>query len=282
MQGYRIARVIFLIVSASALGSCQTGNPFSTIGGAPSEEADGSKPAAEGGAPREVEAPDVLKISAKGLWDGRPSLGGVWVAHPDVSDPQRVMIRNTANGRSIEGALFRRERENPGPAIQVSADAAAALGLLAGSPTDLDVVALRREKPPEPAAPAKAEAGTPSGTSSGTGSAAPLAAAAAAIDRAEAGQAAAEAATAEEPAPKPAMPARPYVQIGLFSTEELAKAAEETLRGAGIAPTIRTQKGNGRTFWRVLAGPAASAEAREALWKKARSLGYEDAYYVTR
>ena len=285
MQGYRIARVIFLFVSAAALGGCVDGDVFATFGKEPAAESEGATPAAKGGAEREVEAPDVLDISGKGLWDGRPSLGGVWVAHPDVTDPQRVIIRNTENGKAIEGALFRRERENPGPPIQVSADAAAALGLLAGNPTDLDVVALRREKVPEPAAPAKAK----SGKSSGTASAAPLVAASAAIDRAEAEQAAAEtataekaAATAEEPAPEPAKLARPYIQVGLFSTEEKAGAAEEKLRGANIAPTLRTQKGGGTTFWRVLAGPAASAEDREALWKKLRALGYEDAYYVTR
>ena len=63
---------------------------------------------------KDVEAPDVFQISEKGLWDGRPSLGGVWVAHPDVTDPERVIIRNTDNGKFVVGALFRREREVPG------------------------------------------------------------------------------------------------------------------------------------------------------------------------
>ncbi len=31
---------------------------------------------------RDVEAPEVFQITENGLWDGRPSLGGVWVAHP--------------------------------------------------------------------------------------------------------------------------------------------------------------------------------------------------------
>jgi hypothetical protein len=45
-------------------------------------------------------------------------------------------------GQSVRGALFRRERLMPGPSIQVSADAAAELGLLAGSPVKLDIVAI--------------------------------------------------------------------------------------------------------------------------------------------
>ena len=47
---------------------------------------------------RDVEAPEVFSVTESGLWDGRPSLGGVWVAHPDVGDPERIIIRNTSNG----------------------------------------------------------------------------------------------------------------------------------------------------------------------------------------
>src|SRR6056297_152198 len=101
---------------------------------------------------RDVEAPDVFQVTDMGLWDGRPSLGGVWVAHPDVKEPERVIIRNNENSKFVIGALFRRERENPGPILQVSSDAAAALGLLAGAPAQLNVTALRREEAPDPAA----------------------------------------------------------------------------------------------------------------------------------
>jgi cell division septation protein DedD len=104
---------------------------------------------------RDVEAPEVYQTSDDGLWDGRPSLGGVWVASSDVKDPERVIIRNDANGNFVIGALFRRERENPGPKLQVSSDAAAALGMLAGAPAKLTVTALKREEatPPEPETP---------------------------------------------------------------------------------------------------------------------------------
>lgn len=95
---------------------------------------------------RDVEAPEIFSESDKGLWDGRPSLGGVWVAHPDVKAPERVIIRNTESGRETVGALFKRERMNPGPVFQVSAEAAAAVGMLAGAPTALQVVALRTEE----------------------------------------------------------------------------------------------------------------------------------------
>ncbi len=56
----------------------------------------------------------MFQVTDEGLWDGRPSLGGVWVAHPDVVDPERVIIRNTATGSFRDrGAVHRRERDNP-------------------------------------------------------------------------------------------------------------------------------------------------------------------------
>ncbi|WP_420584408.1 SPOR domain-containing protein [Ruegeria sp.] len=101
-----------------------------------------------------VEAPEVFQVAEAGLWDGRPSLGGVWVAHPDVTQPERVVIKNAANNKTVTGALFRRERNLPGPALQLSSAAAEELGILAGSPTTVEVVALRRkpveEEKPEP------------------------------------------------------------------------------------------------------------------------------------
>lgn len=112
------------------------------------EEGAGLRPGA-GTAPAasDVEAPDVFEASETGLWDGRPSLGGIWVAHPDVGTPRRVLVVNTTNGKETVGALFRRERNNPGPRIQISSDAASELGILAGQPTALRVVALEREEP---------------------------------------------------------------------------------------------------------------------------------------
>ncbi len=99
---------------------------------------------------RDVEMPDVFSATEAGLWDGRPSLGGVWVAHPDATDPERVRITNPSTGETVVGALFRRERENPGPKLQVSSEAAEALGLLAGQPAELTVVALRTQQAEEP------------------------------------------------------------------------------------------------------------------------------------
>jgi rare lipoprotein A len=248
---------------------------------------------------RDVEAPQIFQVTETGLWDGRPSLGGVWVAHPDVTEPERVIIRNTANGNFVIGALFRREVDTPGPRVQVSSDAAATLGMLAGQPVQLNVTALRREEVPQ-AAPA--EDGAEEMADQATTEALPapgavtetrldpIASAAAAIDaprQAATAPAAAAAAPAPTPAAAPA-PAprasgleRPYLQIGIFSIEANANRAATAMRNAGMTPEVKQQSTQGKTFWRVLVGPAASVAERNSLLDRIKQEGFTDAYAVT-
>ncbi len=219
------------LVAAIGLAGCEEGaTPFAGQGA--------SSALAGRIVERDLEDPTVFEAKEPGLWDGRPSLGGVWVAYPDVQNPERVMIRNPANGKSVVGALFRRERENPGPRLQVSSDAAEALGILAGQPSELTVVALRRVEDPVPGAapgePAAEDAGTavagaaPADGSAATDTAGPgdatVAAAAAAIDAAEAGTSGAE--LAADAAPEP--PRRRGFLGGLFGPRQERTAAETT------------------------------------------------------
>jgi cell division septation protein DedD len=236
---------------------------------------------------RDVEAPEVFRAAEPGLWDGRPSLGGVWVAFPGVRDPERVIIRNPGNDRFVIGALFRRERENPGPRLQVSSDAAAALGMLAGQPVTLEVVALRREEaPPEP--PAAPLLDTAETVETEIIAAAPAAGPALAPTVPAAAPAAAATAPPARPAAvaSPAAAAAPagrtLLQIGIFSVEANAERAARQVRGTGAAVAVHREESQGRTFWRVLAGPQPEAAGRTALLEKVRALGYTDAYFVSR
>ncbi len=225
---------------------------------------------------RDVEAPEIFQTTEAGLWDGRPSLGGVWVAHPDVNEPQRVLVRNEVNGKIVIGALFRRERDLPGPRLQVSSDAAEALGMLAGQPAALNVTALKREaEAPPPAADPAAEAAIP----------APMGVETSALDDAPAVSAA--------PRPRPGADAeapaavagssldKPFIQIGIFNVERNASNAAIALRQNGMIPTVLQQSSSGRKFWRVIVGPATSAAERAALLAKIKELGYADSYFVT-
>ncbi len=247
---------------------------------------------------RDVEAPEVFQKTDQGLWDGRPSLGGVWIAHPDVTDPERVIIRNEKNGKSIIGALFRRERENPGPRFQLSSDAASELGMLAGAPISLNVTAMRREVvqiTPPPAetvetieAPEEIAQATIAAPE--TPNADPLTAiAASAIEAATSTPATATPSTGTAPT-KPAVssaPAKasslskPFIQIGIFSVQSNANSTADLLRKAGVIPTIKTFTSSGKKYWRVVVGPAANSSGRKALLKKVQGLGFGDAYSVT-
>ena len=227
---------------------------------------------------RDVEAPEVFRATEAGLWDGRPSLGGVWAAHPDVSEPERVIIRNEANGKFVIGALFRKERETPGPRLQISSDAAAALGVLAGAPTNLDVVALRREEVPEDATAAPVQDAPSTGTL-----AAPAAVAEGTLDPVAETAATALDDTPAAPSPQPGASAleKPYLQIGIFSIEQNANNTATAMRQAGMVPTVLKQSSKGKTFWRVLVGPAQSRAERASLLAKIKKAGFTDAYAVT-
>lgn len=139
-------KATFPLLAAMTLGlaACEEGQFAATTPA--TDQANVQAPAEARVEIQDVERADIFSSSELALWDGRPSLGGIWVAHPDVTDPERALIRNATNGQSTFGALFRRERNNPGPRIQLSSDAANALGIIAGQPTELSVIAVRREE----------------------------------------------------------------------------------------------------------------------------------------
>lgn len=369
-------------VAVLAVAGCDDGSGLGGKAAVGPASAAVDRPATTRLVERDVEAPEVFSKDENGLWDGRPSLGGVWIAHPDVKEPERVIIRNPGNGKFVIGALFKRERENPGPKLQVSSDAANALGVLPGAPTRLSVVALVREEVPEAApaaaaAPASQEAEpaaiAATAMASGADAAiaapeesdqagldAPLAAAEAAITAAQSGadgmaatglntatataatataaaeptprkakkgfwarltgkparrakadatiSAAPEVAPAElaaptaatlatpeitaaplAPAPTRAAAAAPapkasgknFIQIGIFSVQDNAERTATNMRKAGVVPTVYEQQSAGKTFWRVVIGPARSPADRRILLEKVKAMGFQDAYFVT-
>jgi cell division septation protein DedD len=210
---------------------------------------------------RDIEAPDVVNISEAGLWDGRPSLGGIWVAHPDAKDPEKVIIRNPQNRKFVIGALFRREREFSGPSLQLSSDAADALGILAGQPTNVSVVALRRQS----VLVEKAENQVIEESLD------PI------QQTAEAAIAAADTPT---PKPKPSSLGKPYLQIGIFGVEANARGAVSSMSAKGLSASMSKLTLNDKPFWRVIVGPAATTAEMSAMRKTVTAAGFADAYAV--
>jgi len=110
-----------------------------------------------------------------------------------------------------------------------------------------------------------------------------VAGAAAAIEAAAPSPAPAAAPAPATP-PKPKAQAssldKPYIQIGIFSVEANAKSAADQMRSAGMVPTIRQETTSGKSFWRVVVGPAQSKSERTALLKQVQGTGFSDAYAV--
>ena len=300
-MGYAKTGRIWGVLALGLLAACQPGqNPFQRNSDPPSDTSVATAKSVKL-VDRDVEAPDVFQVADSALWDGRPSLGGVWVASPDAVDPERVIMRNPANGKFVIGALFKRERDNPGPSLQISSDAAAALGLLAGQPAQISVTALRREEAPaevNASAPIldAAETVQPETVAGGAANAPapqplapqPLASQSAGADTvatttlAPAGAEVAEATAAALAPAAPSAPAAPvintatgpYIQIGIFSVEDNAKRAVATLNAAGVAAQMRTETSNGKTYWSV------GARGDGSVLAKVKAAGFKDAYVV--
>ncbi|MEP3345330.1 MAG: SPOR domain-containing protein [Litoreibacter sp.] len=291
-------RIAILLGATTALAACEDGQGFDFLKKKETSEIASSDVETSGSVntvEREVEAPDVFQTNEDGLWDGRPSLGGVWVAFPGVKDPERVVIRNLSNNKTVIGALFRRERDNPGPKLQLSSDAAQALGMIAGQPTKMSVVALRTEAVPVAQPAISQPAGDESLPAPDTIEAQsldpidPVEQAKAALDKVAKPVTPVPAVTTPAVKPTPAAaPARksssldkPFIQIGIFSVKANADNTATSLRGIGILPSVKEGTSQGKKFWRVIVGPSSSSSERATLLKKVKELGFNDAYFVT-
>lgn len=273
LKTWVVAGIAMAVLSACALGTSKTPVTNGASDGA-------ATPATSVRlVDRDVEAPEVFQATDKGLWDGGPSLGGVWVASPDATTPERVLMRNPANGKFVIGGLFQRDASLPGPKLQLSSDAADALGLLAGEPAEISVTALRREDAATP----KPDASSPlldTNESQGATVATPdiAANAAAAINVAP---------TTTKPATKPKLVAPTLaqtapqlsgalIQIGIFSVETNASRASQVLIKAGIPVSVNPETSLGKPLWSV------TTRGDAALLAKIKAAGFKDAYVLRR
>ena len=215
---------------------------------------------------RDVEAPNIVNISEAGLWDGQPSLGGIWVAHPDAKDPEKVIIRNLQNKKFVIGAIFRREREFSGPSLQLSSDAADALGISAGQPTNVSVVALLRQS--VPVATLDAEKAEDQVIDESLDLIKQSAETAIAV-----GDAPAQASTSKRLS-------KPYLQIGIFGVEANARGTVSSLTAKGLSASMSRLTLNNKPFWRVIVGPASTTANMSEMIKIVKAAGFADAYAV--
>ena len=72
-----------------------------------------------------------------------------------------------------------------------------------------------------------------------------------------------------------------FCVIWQCALQENANQTAQALRNSGLQPTIYDQTSNGRRFWRVVVGPASTTAERANNLDVARSLEFQDAYFVT-
>jgi len=250
----------------------------------------------------EVERTDIFSQTGDAVWDGRPTLGGRWVASTKTQDLERVRITRTDTGQSIEGALFRIEPGTPGPDLVISSDAAKDLGIVAGTPTPISVVALRQTQPapaptpePEPSADPEAEIETselaPQDTeTTSTEPASPavvktdgssLAPTATSVPVARTTQSGSSGSGLSEPevqasdAPQPA--AQPILKFASFATEEEADFALAQLAAQGLEAKKRLERSLFKKDWIVFSGPFENPADLVKARKAASEAGFTQA-----
>lgn len=248
----------------------------------------------------DVAAPEAFSITDTALWDGRPTFGGVWIAYPDIETPERVRITNAENGNTVIGALYERDKNFPGPKIELSADAASALGVLAGTPAQLNIVALRRkvvevevEAPVAEDAPAVAVAGdvdtplrrpTAAATAAPVPTPTPVVAPIPTPTAPPANTTPAVTTTAlppvdnTPPAAAPAAQGGIYIQVATMQSQSRTTAVVQKLETAGLDVEVRKRESGGRTSYRIVVGPASSPDALKIMMNTVHSLGYKDAF----
>lgn len=264
-------------------------------------------------------APEEFDATGLTIWDGKLTLQGVWVAHPLAYRARRVRVRNRETGRTVEGAMFRRDPTLSGPSILVSSDAALNLGLTPGRPTELQIVALREdgfqtagETPTLPAA--TTTTGQTTGTGVGTLAPTPTAVETASLPQPEPApepqpvftatpsptttttgetltpQPTAPAVTAAPTKIEGASPSQPiieglppgdYVQAGAFGVEGNADALVKKLRRAELPAQYVKREVNGSLFNIVMIGPLRNAAEVDRAKATAKAIGVSGARKVT-
>ena len=190
------------------------------------------------------EKPEILDISSSVIWDGDQTLGGNWISHPDVASPDRVLIKNISNGKSVVGAVFQQTKRMKTGSALISSDAAKALDIVQNEKTKVQIVAVRA---PESSDPPKISSETN-----------------------KANEASLEIITS-----------KPFIQVGIFGVQNNAKKTKDQMLNLNLPVNILDFQIKEKPYWRVVVGPASTSDSRKNMLKAIKSAGFTDAYYVS-
>ena len=243
----KISLVSFLIVGCQSSSNEIVGNSLKPLGIEFKEN--------------DVEAPEVFNAEGLAFWDGQSSLGGVWISQPGIEQPTRVIIKNKYNGKSVIGAIFNRSGNPEEKRMLLSSEAAVSLGIATNENRIISVTALRALKTVKSAKKKSKK------------------------QAANTAIAALESAGSENNSYQNSESlslAKPFIQVGIFSVEQNARNTAEVMHQLKIKPSVKKQSSQDKTFWRVIVGPAATANERSTLLQKVKAVGFGDAYAVSK
>ena len=189
------------------------------------------------------EKPKILDIAATVIWDGSQTLGGNWVSHPNIKSPERVIIKNTTNRKSVVGAVFQQTKNFNKGLAAISSDAAKALSISKNKETELHIVAVTEAESTE-------------------------------ADR-ETIKASGAEITANE-----IKIAKSFIQVGIFGVQDNATKTRDRLSQLDLPINTFEFEIKGKSYWRVVAGPASTSQSKQNMLTKIQSAGFTDAYFV--
>jgi len=190
------------------------------------------------------EKPEILDISTSVIWDGDQTLGGNWISHPNVASPERVLIKNIANGKSIVGAVFQQTKKTKTGSALISSDAAKALNIAQNEKTKVQIVAVRA---PESSDPPRVISESKKANN----------------------------------APLEIIASKPFIQVGIFGVQNNAKKTKDQMLNLNLPVNILDFQIKEKPYWRVVVGPASTSDSRKNMLKAIKSAGFTDAYYVS-
>ena len=189
------------------------------------------------------EKPKILNISTSVIWDGQQTLGGNWVSHPAVNNPEKVLIKNTSNGKSIVGAVFQHANSLKKDTAIISSDAANSLSISKNDKTEISIVAVREAKNN-----IVDKQSTLNQLKNNT------------IDKENI--------------------AKKFIQVGIFSVENNAIKTLERMDKLNLPVSVSDLEIKGKLYWRVVVGPANTLKNKTNMINAIKSAGFTDAYLV--
>ena len=74
---------------------------------------------------------------------------------------------------------------------------------------------------------------------------------------------------------------KPFIQVGIFGVENNAIKTGNQMSKLGLQTNTFEFKIKGKTYWRVVAGPATTLENKDNMLNTIKSAGFTDAYFVS-